>query len=165
MVCSRPLTFSVTGHNRQNTINNPETLEEELKLFNLINVSVPKYSLSSISINLGRCPSKLQMSTIVPVFKCNDGPRSISWLSNFNSILERLMCGRMMNCVKEYNLLYYTFPSAAIAQEIYSTCQISHVDAIHWETNMNQELFFCGVFIRLIQIFWHRWPHHNARQT
>ena len=72
------MTFSVTGYNRQNTINNPETLEEELKFFNLINVSVPKYSLPSISINLGRYPSKLQMSTIVPVFKCNDGPRSIS---------------------------------------------------------------------------------------
>ena len=65
-------------------------------------------------------------------------------------ILERLMCGRIMNCVKECNLLYYTFPSTAIAQEIYSTCQISHVDAIQWETNMNQELFFCGVFIHLI---------------
>ena len=73
-----PLTFAVTGHNRQNTINNPETLEEELTFFNLINVSVPKYSLPSMSINLGRYPSKSQMSTIVPVFKCNDGPRSIS---------------------------------------------------------------------------------------
>ena len=70
------------------------------------------------------------------------------------NIIERLMYGRMMNCViKEYNLLYYTFPSTAIAQEIYSTCQISHVDAIHWETNMNQELFFCGVFIHLIESF------------
>ena len=58
------MTFSVTGHKRQNTITNPETLEEELNFFN----SVPKYSLPSISINLGRCPSKLQMSTIVPVF-------------------------------------------------------------------------------------------------
>ena len=28
VVCSQPLAFSVTGHNRQNTINNPETFEE-----------------------------------------------------------------------------------------------------------------------------------------
>ena len=160
MVCSRPLSFSVTGHNRQNTIDNPETLEEELTFFNLINVSVPKYSLPSMSINLGRYPSNLQMSTIVPVFKCNDGPRSISWLSDFNSIFERLMYGWMMNCVKEYNLLHYTFPSTAIAQEIYSTCQISP-----WEANINQELFSCGVFVHLIKSFWHRWTHHKARQT
>ena len=46
------------------------------------------------------------------------------------------MYGRMMNYIKEYNLLYYTFPSAAIAREIYSTCQISHVDLIHWGANM-----------------------------
>ena len=63
------------------------------------------------------------------------------------------MYRRTKNCVKEYNPLYYTFPSAAIAQEIYLTCQISHVDAIHWETNMNQELFSCGVFIHLIKSF------------
>ena len=28
VVCSQPLAFSVTGHNRQNTINSPETFEE-----------------------------------------------------------------------------------------------------------------------------------------
>ena len=33
---------------------------------------MPKYSIFSISINLGRYPSKLDMSTIVPVFKCDD---------------------------------------------------------------------------------------------
>ena len=66
------------------------------------------------------------------------------------------MYGRMINCVREYNLLYYTFPSTAIAQEIYLTCQISHADAIHWGRgggNMNQELFYCGVFIHLIKRF------------
>ena len=33
---------------------------------------MPKYSVFSISINLGKYPSKLEMSTIVPVFKCDD---------------------------------------------------------------------------------------------
>ena len=59
------------------------------------------------------------------------------------------MYRRTKNCVKEYNLLHYTFPSTAIAQEIYSTCQISHVDLIHWGANMKQELFSCGVIIDL----------------
>ena len=63
------------------------------------------------------------------------------------------MYDRLMNCIKKYNLPYYTFPSAVIAQEIYSTCQISHVDLIHWGANMKQELLSCGVIIDLKKSF------------
>ena len=41
------------------------------------------------------------------------------------------MYGRMMNCIKYYNLRYYTFPSAAIAQEINSHAILDIVDTIH----------------------------------
>ena len=38
VVYSQPLAFSVTGHNRQNTINNPETFEEVTFFFLFIAV-------------------------------------------------------------------------------------------------------------------------------
>ena len=58
----------------------------------------------NISISLGRYPTKLKLSKIVPVFKSDDetGPnnyRPISLLSNFNRIVERLIHTRMMNYV------------------------------------------------------------------
>ena len=69
VVCSQPLAFSVTGHNRQNTINNPETFEEFTFFCFFFYCRrwylVSKYSIFSISINLGRYPLKLKITTYI----------------------------------------------------------------------------------------------------
>ena len=60
------------------------------------------------SISLGRYPTKLKLSRIVPVFKSDDETdpnnyRPISLFSNFNRIFERLMYTRMMNYIEKHN--------------------------------------------------------------
>ena len=83
----------------------------------------------NISIGVGRYPTKLKLSKIVPVFNCDDETdpnnyRPISSLSNFNRIFERLMNTRMMNYIeKQFNLL---FPVRLSHGTCYSTCYIRH---------------------------------------
>ena len=109
----------------------------------------------NISISLGRYPTKLKLSKIVPVFKSDDETdpnnyRPISLLSNFNRIFERLMYTRMMNYIEKHNLIYssqYGFRKGHSTQHAI----LDIVNPI--QANMNQGLYSCGVFIDLKMVF------------
>ena len=76
--------------------------------------------------------------------------RPISLLSNFNGIFERLMYTRMMNNIEKHNLIYssqYGFRKGHSTQHAI----LDIVNAI--QTNMNQGLYSCGVFIDLKKAF------------
>ena len=99
----------------------------------------------NISVTLGKYPSKLKLSKITPIFNSgedNDANnyRPISLLSNFNRIFEKIMYNRMKDYIDKHNLLY---------SSQYAILDI--VNAI--QTNMNQGLFSCGVFIDLKKAF------------
>ena len=69
--------------------------------------------LFNISISLGRYPTKLELSKIVPVFKSDDGKgpnnyRPMSLLLNFNRIFERFMYTRMMNYIEKHNSTFFS---------------------------------------------------------
>ena len=94
----------------------------------------------NISISLRRYPTKFKLSKIVPVFKSYDETnpnnyRPISLLSNFNRILERLMYTQ------------YGFRKGHSTQHAI----LDIVNAI--QTNMNQGLYSCGVFVDLKKAF------------
>ena len=107
------------------------------------------------SISLGRYPTKLKLSKIVPVFKTDDETdpnnyRPISLLSNFNRIFERLMYTRIMSYIEKHNLIYssqYGFRKGHSTQHAI----LDIVNAI--QANVNQGLYSCGVFIDLKKAF------------
>ena len=54
---------------------------------------------------MGKCPSKLKMSKIIPIYKADDETdpniyRPISLLSIFNIILEKMMYKRIANFIE-----------------------------------------------------------------
>ena len=92
------------------------------------------------SISLRRYPTKFKLSKIVPVAKSEDDTdpnnyRPISLLSNFNRLLERLMYTQ------------YGFRKGHSTQ--HAILDIGN--AI--QSNMNQGLYSCGVFIDLKKAF------------
>ena len=107
------------------------------------------------SIMLGVYPSKLKISKITPVFKSEDETdasnyRPISLLSNFNRIFEKLMYYRMIDFIDKNDIIYskqYGFRKAHSTQHAI----LDIVETI--QTNMNNRLFSCGVFIDLKKAF------------
>jgi len=112
-------------------------------------------SLFNLSISRGVFPAKLKLSKIVPVFKSDDeydpnNYRPISLLSNFNRIFEKIMYSRMISFIEKNELLYkaqYGF------RKCHST-QHAILDIINSiQTNMDNGLFSCGIFLDLKKAF------------
>ena len=107
------------------------------------------------SILNGVYPSKLKMAKTVPVYKADDDTdvnnyRPISLLSHFNRIFEKMMKRRMESFIEQKNLLcpsQYGFRKAHSTQHAI----LDIVNAI--QTDMDKQLFSCGVFIDLKNAF------------
>ena len=109
----------------------------------------------NISISTGVYPSKLKMAKIIPIFKQDDDTdannyRPISQLSNFNRIFEKIVFKRMESFIEQKNLLT---PSQHGFRKAHSTQHaiLDIVNAI--QTNMDNRLFSCGIFIDLKKVF------------
>ena len=109
----------------------------------------------NLSISTGIYPNKLKMAKIVPIFKTDDNTdpsnyRPISLLSNFNRIFENLIFKRMESFIAQHNMLS---PSQYGFRKTFST-QHAILDIVSTiQTNMDQRLFSCGVFIDLKKAF------------
>ena len=95
------------------------------------------------------------MAKIIPIFKQDDDTdannyRPISLLSNFNRIFEKIVFKRMESFIEQKNLLtpsQYGFRKAHSTQHAI----LDIVNAI--QTNMDNRLFSCGIFIDLKKAF------------
>ena len=109
----------------------------------------------NLSISTGVYPKKLKMAKIIPIFKADDNTdannyRPISLLSNFNRIFEKLICNRMESFIEKNNLFS---PSQNGFCKAHST-QHAILDIFNTiQTNMDNHLFSCGVFIHLKKAF------------
>ena len=109
----------------------------------------------NISISTGVYPSKLKMAKIIPIFKQDDDTdannyRPISLLSNFNRIFEKIVFKRMESFIEQKNLLT---PSQYGFRKAHST-QHAILDIVNTvQTNMDNHLFSCGIFIDLKKAF------------
>ena len=107
------------------------------------------------SIRLGTYPSKLKIAKITPAFKNDDDMdannyRPTSLLSNFNRLFEKIIYNRLTSYIKKHELLYslqYGFRKEHSTQHA-----ILHI-VNDVQTNMNQRLLSCGVFIDLKKTF------------
>ena len=118
-------------------------------------ISIPLANLINLSISQGVYPAKLKISKIVAIFKSDDPTdpnnyRPISLLSIFNRIFEKLMYARMISFIEKHDLLYnaqYGF------RKLHSTehAILDIVNAI--QSNMNNRMFSCGIFIDLKKAF------------
>ena len=109
----------------------------------------------NLYISTGIYPNKLKMAKIVLIFKTDDitdpsNYRPISLLSNFNRIFEKLIFKRMESFIAQHNMLS---PSQYGFRKTFST-QHAILDIVSTiQTNMDQRLFSCGVFIDLKKAF------------
>ena len=118
-------------------------------------ISKPLANIMNASIETGMYPSQLKHAQIVPIFKSDDKEepgnyRPISLLSNLNRIFEKLMYNRLKIFIDQNNILcssQYGF------REGHSTnhALLDIVNKI--QTNMDNNLFSCGVFIDLKKAF------------
>ena len=120
---------------------------------NILSISLA--DIINTSIERGIYPKKLKIAKIIPIYK--DGVdtdpnnyRPISLLSIFNKIFEILMNSRLKNFLKLRNFFsdsQYGF------REQYST-QHALLDIINKiQSNMDNKLFSCGIFIDLKKAF------------
>ena len=88
------------------------------------------------------------MSKVKPIFKADDETsasnyKTISLLSNFNRIFEKIMYNRMKDFIEKHDLLHssqYGFRQANSTQRAI----LDILESI--QTNMDKKLFSCGVF-------------------
>jgi retron-type reverse transcriptase len=108
-----------------------------------------------MSVESGIYPDKLKHAKVIPIFK-NDREtdpsnyRPISLLSIFNRIFEKVMYERLKKFLEKYNILYenqYGF------REKRST-QHAIIDIVNQiQTNMDKNMYACGIFIDLQKAF------------
>ena len=109
----------------------------------------------NLSVQTGRYPTKLKISKVFPIFKSDDDTdpsnyRTISLLSIFNRIFEKTMFNRLTNFVEKNQLLsdvQYDF------RKYHSTHRaiLDIVNSI--QSNMDQKVFTCAIFIDLAKAF------------
>ena len=97
----------------------------------------------------------MKKAKIIPIFKTDDNTdannyRPISLLLNFNRIFEKLIFNRMESFIEKNNLFS---PSQYGFRKSHST-QHAILDIVNTiQTNMDNHLFSCGVFIDLKKAF------------
>ena len=91
----------------------------------------------------------------MPVFKSDDDTDAnnyspISLLSNFNRVFEKIIYNRLTSYIKKHELLY----SAQYGFRKGHSTQHTILDIVNdIQTNMNERLISCGVFIDLKKAF------------
>ena len=118
-------------------------------------ISQPLANIYNLSVIQDKHPSKLELSKIVPVYKdddesCASNHQSISLLSMFNRIFEKLMYQRLSKFIIKHNILInsqYGFRSGHNTQHAI----LDIVNTI--QSNMNSGKFTCGLFIDLKKAF------------
>ena len=106
------------------------------------------------SIRSATYPSKLKTAKITPVFKSDDDTdanyRTISLLSNFNRVFEKIIYNRLTSYINKHELLY----SSQYGFHKGHSTQHAILDIVNdIQSNMNQRLLSCGVFIDLKKAF------------
>ena len=118
-------------------------------------LSVPLCKLINMSIINGVYPSKLKHAKVIPIFKSEDkidpsNYRPISLLSIFNTIFEKLMYNRLKSFLDKHDIFHnsqYGF------RERRST-EHALIDIVnHIQSNFDDGLFSCGIFIDLKKAF------------
>jgi hypothetical protein len=118
-------------------------------------LSNPLSVLINMSVESGIYPDKLKHAKVIPIFKNDDETdpsnyRPISLLSIFNRIFEKVMYERLKIFFEIYNILYknqYGF------REKRST-QHAIIDIVNQiQTNMDKNMYTCGIFIDLQKAF------------
>ena len=118
-------------------------------------LSNPLTSIINCSVKQGIYPRKLKRAKIVPIFKSGDETdpnnyRPISLLSVFNKIFEKLMYKRLESFIKKNDLIskfQYGFRTKHSTEH-------AILDIINTiQTNMDNKLYSCGVFIDLCKAF------------
>ena len=108
------------------------------------------------SIRLETYPSKIKIVEITPIFKSDDNTdanncRPISLLFTlFNRVFEKIIYNRLTSYIKKHELLY----SSQYGFRKGHSIQHAILDIVNdIQTNMNQRLLSCGVFIDLKKAF------------
>ena len=118
-------------------------------------LSKPLAEIMNMSVILGKYPTKLKHTKVIPVYRCDDendpgNYRPISLLSNFNRIFEKVMFKRLKTFFDKNNVLFkaqYGF------RDKHST-QHAILDIVNTiQNNMDKRLVTCGIFIDLKKAF------------
>ena len=118
-------------------------------------ISKPLVKIMNLSVETGKFPSKLKHAKIIPIFKSGDelecgNFRPISLLSNINRLFEKMMYSRVKAFITKHDILC---PSQYGFRQNYST-EHALLDIVNKiQTNMDNKLFSCGIFIDLKKAF------------
>ena len=118
-------------------------------------LSLPLAHIMNNSVLTGKYPSKLKHAKIIPIFKDGDETdpsnyRPISLLSLFNRLFEKVMYNRLKSYVELNGLLYngqYGFRENMSTQHAI----LDIVNSI--QSNMDNKLFTCGIFLDFKKAF------------
>ena len=118
-------------------------------------ISHPLSILINKSIEHGTYPSKLKLAKVIPVYKGDDESdpsnyRPISLLSVFNRIFEKTMYRRLKSFLEKNDILHdsqYGFREKRSTE--HAILDITH----QIESNMDNKLYTCGIFIDLQKAF------------
>lgn len=118
-------------------------------------ISKPLSTVINMSVQMGMYPSRLKHAKIIPIFKSDDeldpgNYRPISLLSIFNRIFEKMMYKQLKSFLLKYELLFHAQYGF---RENHST-EHAILDIVNKiQTNMDNKLYSCGVFIDLKKAF------------
>jgi retron-type reverse transcriptase len=118
-------------------------------------LSKPLADIFNRSIETGIYPNKLKIAKIIPIYKTEDeiepnNYRPISLLSVFNNIFEKTMYKSLDKYLNMKNILC---PSQYGFRQQHST-QHAILDIVNkMQTNMDNKLYSCGIFIDLKKAF------------
>ena len=118
-------------------------------------LSLPLAHIMNNSVLTGQYPSKLKHAKIIPIFKGGDETdpsnyRPISLLSLFNRLFEKVMYNRLKSYLELNGLLYngqYGFRENMSTQHAI----LDIVNSI--QSNMDNKLFTCGIFLDFKKAF------------
>ena len=119
-------------------------------------ISYPLSFIINKSVETAIYPSKVKHAKVIPIFKNDDeiipsNYRPISLLSVFNRIFEKLMYNRLKVYLEKQGVFYKSqngFRDKHFTQ--HATLDI--ISQI--QTNMDHELFSCGIFTRKTEALW-----------
>ena len=126
-----------------------------LKLISNV-VSRPLETIFNASLSTGIVPTRLKLAKLVPIFKeglqnCLNNNRSISLLSIFNKILEKLVYKRLHQYLEKKDILYYKqFGFHTTYSTTYALLSI--VDKINEAIDHDHD-YACGMFSDLSKAF------------